>query len=198
MATTLSERPGAEIALPAAKPPAALAKALQARHSSRAFAPQPLTLEELGALLWGAFGINRQEGPRRTAPSAHNWQEIDVYAVTAAGTYRYEPQGHRLLRVSDADLRAHTGVQDFVADAPLNLVYVADFARMEGASSDEKQFLAGCDSGCIAQNVYLCCATMGLACVVRGLIDRARLAGALGLRPQQRVTLAQSVGRPLT
>jgi len=200
MSTPRSELESVEIALPAARLPASvtLAQALQSRHSSRAFAPQPLTLEQLGTLLWCAFGINRSEPRGRTAPSAHNWQETDLYAVTAAGAYRYEPVRHRLVRVSDADLRADTGVQDFVAIAPLNLVFVGDLARMEGVQGDEMHFLAGSDAGCIAQNVYLCCAAMGLATVVRGLIDRQRLATALDLRPQQRVTLAQSVGRPAT
>ena len=191
------ERAPAEIVLPEARPPAALTHSLQARHSSRAFAPRPLSLYEIAALLWGAYGINRSDSHGRTAPSAHDWQETDLYAVMATGAYRYEPVAHRLVRVSDADLRADTGVQDFVATAALNLVYVADFARMQGVKGDEAHFLAGCDAGCIAQNVYLCCAAMGLVTVVRGLIDRQRLAAALALRPQQRVTLAQSVGHPL-
>lgn len=174
--------------------PATLEYALKQRRSSRAFAPEPLSLELLSTLLWAAFGINRPDTGSRTAPSAHNWQEIEIFAVMSEGAFHYDAQGHRLLLVRAEDLRAATGTQDFVATAPLNLVYVADFARMHDAPADEQSFLAGADAGCIAQNVYLLCAAMGLATVVRGLIDRRRLAMALGLTKTQRVTLAQSIG----
>jgi SagB-type dehydrogenase family enzyme len=175
---------------------ASLELALQWRHSSRAFAAEPLTLEELATVLWAGFGVNRRASGGRTAPSAHNWQEIAVYACLAEGCFRYDASEQRLALVKAQDLREITGLQDFVATVPLNLVYVADFARMNQASDEERGFLAGADAGCIAQNVYLCCAALGLATVVRGLVDRARLATAMGLRPTQRIALAQSVGRP--
>ncbi|MCV2368686.1 nitroreductase family protein [Roseateles oligotrophus] len=186
------------VALPAPKlpPTASLEQALKRRRSSRDFLPDALTLEQLSALLWAAFGINRRDSAGRTAPSAHNWQEIDVFVVLREGAYRYDPQAHRLLLVKAEDLRGASGTQDFVADAPLNLVYVADFTRMSGARPEEREFLAGADAGCIAQNVYLLCAVAGLASVVRGLIDRQRLAKALGLSSQQRIALAQTVGLP--
>jgi SagB-type dehydrogenase family enzyme len=174
----------------------ALESALQRRRSTRVFLPDDLPLETISSLLWAAFGINRSDTGGRTAPSAHDWQEIEVYAVLAEGAYRYAPREHRLLLVSAEDLRRHTGTQDFVATAPLNLVYVVDFERMTSARDEERGFLAGADAGCIAQNVYLCCAAMGLATVVRGLIDRRSLAHALGLAPNQRIALAQSVGQP--
>lgn len=79
-----------------------------------------------------------------------------------------------------------------MATAPLNLVYVADFNRMPDALPEERHFLAGADAGCIAQNVYLFCASAGLATVVRGLINRAELAAALGLSNTQRIALAQT------
>lgn len=186
------------VVLPAPAPlvGATLQQALERRHSTRDFMPDPLTLEMLSALLWAAFGINRRDSAGRTAPSAHNWQEIDVFAVLPEGSYRYDAAGHRLLLVCADDLRGATGDQDFVATAPLNLVYVADFARMHDATAEQRGFLAGADAGCIAQNVYLCCAASGLATVVRALIDRRRLASALHLSKTQRIALAQSVGRP--
>lgn len=171
-----------------------LEDALKGRSSARAFLPEPLPLETLSGLLWAGFGINRPGG--RTAPSAHNWQEIDVFVVLPEGAYRYEAQRHRLLLVKAQDLRGATGTQDFVAAAPLNLVYVADFARMPGASAEERGFFAGADAGCIAQNVYLYCAAAGLATVVRGRIDRRQLAAALGLTRTERIALAQTVGYP--
>lgn len=174
----------------------ALEQALKSRRSSRAFLPDPLPLDTLSAMLWTAFGINRQETDGRTAPSAHNWQEIDVFAVLPEGAYRYDAKGHRLLLVKAEDLRSATGTQDFVATAPLNLVYVADFARMHEARPEEREFFAGADAGCIAQNVYLFCASARLATVVRCLIDRRRLAKALGLSATERIALAQSVAHP--
>jgi SagB-type dehydrogenase family enzyme len=171
-----------------------LDQALKKRHSTRAFLTGTFSLETLSALLWAAFGVNREQQGGRTAPSAHNWKEIDVYAVLAEGAYRYEPRTHRLLLVKAEDLRKDTGTQDFVAAAPVNLVYVADLARMVEVAQEDRPFLAGADAGCIAQNVYLYCAAAGLATVVRALIDRRHLAQALGLPINQRITLAQTVG----
>jgi SagB-type dehydrogenase family enzyme len=188
----------ATIALPAPHlPTVSLEQALRQRRSTRSFAAAPLSLELLSAVLWAAFGVNRRESHGRTAPSAHNWQEIDVVAALPAGAYRYDARSHRLNLVLAQDLRALTGVQDFVALAPLNLVYVADFARMHEAKPEEREFLAGADTGFLAENVYLFCAAVGLATVVRGLVDRRRLAAALQLRATQRITLAQTVGHPL-
>ena len=173
---------------------ASLQQALRLRHSGRTFLPDALELGTLSALLWAAFGVNRRGSGDRTAPSAHNWQEITVFAVLPEGAYRYDATGHKLLLVRAEDLRSATGTQDFVATAPLNLVYVADFSRMQEVTAQEQAFLAGADAGCIAQNVYLACAALGLGTVVRGLIDRRHLAATLGLTPTERVVLAQSVG----
>ncbi|MGZ5185896.1 MAG: nitroreductase family protein [Caldimonas sp.] len=181
---------------PALSPQVTLEGALKRRHSTRTFLPNPLPLEMLSTLLWAGFGINRPQSHGRTAPSAHDWQETDVYAVLAEGAWRYDAHEHRLLRVSGEDLRRHTGTQDFVATAPLDLVYVADFSRMANVREEDRDFLAGADAGCIAQNVYLCCSGMGLATVVRGLVDRRSLAQVLGLATTQRITLAQTVGHP--
>jgi SagB-type dehydrogenase family enzyme len=174
-----------------------LEQALKGRRSSRAFLSDPLSVQTLSTLLWAGFGINRRDSGGRTAPSAHNWQEIDIFAVLPEGAYRYDATAHRLMLVKAEDLRNATGMQDFVATAPLNLVYVADVARMHDVQPGEVGFLAGAAAGCIAQNVYLYCATAGLATVVRGLIDRQRLANALGLSTTERITLAQTVGRPV-
>lgn len=173
-----------------------LMQALQARHSAREFANRPLPPQVFANLLWAANGVNRPDTGQRTVPSAHDWREIDVFAVAADGAYRYDAPTHALARVAAGDLRALTGVQDFVAAAPLNLVYVADLDRMGGASAEDKAFYSAADAGCIAQNVYLYCASAGLAVVVRGLIDREALGAALGLGRQQRVILAQTVGYP--
>jgi SagB-type dehydrogenase family enzyme len=140
--------------------------------------------------------VNRPASGQRTAPSAHDWREIDVVVVTADGAYRYDPPTHALIRVAAGDIRPLTGVQGFVATAPVNLVYVADLDRMSEASADDKAFYSATDAGFIAQNVYLYCASAGLAAVVRGLVDRDALGTALGLSRHQRIILAQSVGYP--
>jgi len=173
-----------------------LMQALKARHSTREFGSQPLPPQVLSNLLWAANGVNRPDSGKRTAPSARDWREIDVYMATAEGAYRYDPSIHALIRVTTGDIRSLAGVQDFVASAPVNLVYVADLDRMSGAAAEDKAFYSATDTGFIAQNVYLYCASAGLAVVVRGLVDREALGAALGLGRQQRITLAQSVGYP--
>ena len=173
-----------------------LIEALKARHSSREFGARELPLQVLSDLLWAAFGINRPKSGGRTAPSAHDWEEIDIYAALAKGTFVYRAKEHALLQISDQDLRRDTGVQSFAAQAPLDLVYVADLSRMTQASEEEKRWYSGPDAGFIAQNVYLFCASAGLATVVRGMVDRAALARTLRLKPEQQIILAQTVGYP--
>ena len=121
---------------------------------------------------------------------------IDIYLATAEGLHVYDPIAHRLVPHSSDDLRRSTGEQDFVGTAPLELVYVADLRRMGDSSLEVKMFLAAADTGCITQNVSLFCASAGLGTVVRGWVDRPGLALAMGLRPEQRVILAQTVGYP--
>ncbi|MDP3251681.1 MAG: nitroreductase family protein [Hydrogenophaga sp.] len=181
---------------PVVAPHLSLADALRERRSVRAFSAEAVSAEVLSALLWAAFGINRPSTGQRTAPSAHNWQEIELFVVLAQGSYVFDAHNHRLNLVKAEDLRVSTGTQDFVGEAPVNLVYVANFDRMTGTTVEERPFLAGADAGCIAQNVYLYCSGMGLATVVRGLVDRRQLARKLGLRPSQRIALAQTVGWP--
>jgi len=173
-----------------------LIQALKARYSTRSFGSQPLPPQILANLLWAAGGVNRPDTGQRTAPSAHDWREVDVVVTTAEGVYRYDPPTHTLIRLAAGDIRPLTGVQDFVATAPVNLVYVADLERMSGASAEDKAFYGAADAGFMAQNVYLYCASAGLAVVVRGLIDRDALGAALGLGRHQRIILAQSVGYP--
>jgi len=171
-----------------------LMEALKLRQSSRSFDSKPLPRQELSNLLWAADGINRPDSGKRTAPSAMNCQEVDVYVALPEALYLYEPKMHTLVPVVGKDLRSTTGKQDFVKDAPLNLVYVADLAKMKSATEADKQLYSGADVGFIAQNVYLYCASQGLAVVVRGSVDRTMLSQSMKLRPDQRIILAQTVG----
>lgn len=173
-----------------------LMEALSNRHSSRSFSPEPLPQQVLADLLWAAWGVNRPESGKRTAPSAVNRQEITVYVVLEQGAYHYDAAANRLVGVVSGDLRELTGTQGFVATTPLNLVYVADMDRVAGRSEEQKTLYAGADTGFISQNVYLFCASEGLATVVRGAVDREPLARALGLSQEQQIILAQTVGYP--
>jgi len=173
-----------------------LMAALKARCSTRAFSNKPLPLQVLSNLLWAACGVNRPESGKRTAPTAMNMQEIDVYVALADGLYLYNAKEHVLELVLAEDLRAATGRQAFVAEAPVNLIFVADYAKMARASAEAKEFYSATDTGYISQNVYLFCASEGLATVVRGMVDKAALAEKMHLRPEQKVILAQTVGYP--
>ena len=141
-------------------------EALEKRHSSREFAPDALPLPLLSNLLWAAYGVNRVDGGR-TAPSALNAQEIDVYVALPDGAYLYDHEAHALNRVVESDLRRVTGYQDFVDEAPLDLVYVADHARMAMVPVAYRESYASVAAGAIAQNVYLFSASTGLSTVIR-------------------------------
>jgi nitroreductase len=193
----LSARAQSSVPLPAPRTEGGrpLMQALMARSSSREFSTKPLPAEMLSDLLWAGFGINRPKDGGRTAPSARNWQEIDVYVATADGLYLYDAKKNELQGVLAEDVRALTGGQDFVTNAPLDLIYVADYEKMKGTDA-EKEPMAYADTGFIAQNVYLYCASEGLAAVVRAWIDKPALAKKMGLRPTQHITLSQTVGFP--
>ena len=187
-----------DIALPAprmegGKP---LMQALKERQSSRAFSDRELSLQVMSDLLWAAAGINRADTGKRTAPSARNWQEIDVYAVMTDGVYLYDAKANVLKAVMPGDLRKATGMQDFVAIAPLNLLYVADVTKMADSRPEDRALYSSADAGFIAENVYLFCASEGLATVVRGSVDRDALAAALKFPENKKVILAQTVGYP--
>ena len=170
-----------------------LTQALRLRRSTRAYADKPLPAQLISDLLWSAYGINRPSGDR-TAPYWRHVMVIDVYVVRADGVWLYEPKAHALLPHLKEDLRALTGLQDFVAGAPLELVYVAHGERMADISAEERRLYASVDAAFIGQNVYLFCASEGLATVFRGAVDQSKLGRALQLPEGQFVTFAQTVG----
>jgi nitroreductase len=172
-----------------------LMQVLARRRSTREFARKPLPLPVLSSLLWAAFGVNRRNGGR-TAPSAIDAQEIDVYVALPDGAYLYDARTHALRLVAGSDLRRITGYQDFVDDAPLDLVYVVDHSRMKLVPVASRESYASAAAGAIAQNVYLYSASAGLVTVIRAWIDRSAIADALGLTHDQHVLLSQTVGYP--
>jgi nitroreductase len=178
---------------------------LTQRHSTRSYAPDPLPLQELSGVLYAAFGLSRTHAGTgigkdgsHTAPNACNSQSIDIYVGLPEGVYLYEPHAHELQSLLAEDIRPklHHPAQGFVLDAPVHLFYVVDYSRMVllGTGEWDKQVLPFADSAFMAENVYLYCASAGLATVVRALIDRKLLAETFGLRADQHVTLSQVVG----
>jgi nitroreductase len=172
-----------------------LIEALKLRRSVREYADRPLPPQVLSDLLWAAFGVNRPSGDR-TAPYWRHIMVIDVYAALADGVWFYDPKLHRLELRLPNDIRAQTGTQDFVGSAPLNLIYVAHGERMKDVPQEERRLYASVDTGFIGQNVYLFCASEGLATVFRGSVDTKKLAATMHLDEDQFVTVAQSVGYP--
>jgi nitroreductase len=173
----------------------ALMEALKLRRSIREYSDRSLPEQVLSDLLWAAFGVNRPSGDR-TAPYWRHIMVIDIYAAMADGVWLYEPKRHALLPHLPADIRAQTGLQDFVGGAPLNLVYVAHGERMLDISPADRRLYASVDTGFIGQNVYLFCASAGLATVFRAAVDYKKLDRTMQLGPDQFVTFAQTVGYP--
>jgi nitroreductase len=173
-----------------------LMRVLKDRMSSRTFSPEKLPIQMLSNMLWAAFGVNRPASGGRTAPSASNSQDMDIYVALVDGLFVYDAKANVLKPVLPNDIRPLTGRQAFVKDAPVNLIYVSDLSKMLRASPENRDFYAAAHSGFISQNVYLFCASEGLATVVRESIDRPALARAMRLRPDQKITLAQTVGYP--
>lgn len=173
-----------------------LMDALKARQSIREYSTDRLSPQTLSNLLWAAWGVNRPDG-HRTAPSASNRQEVEIYVTLPEGAFLWDAAANTLKPVAAGDLRAATGTQPFPATAALNLVYVADLTKAGRAATDPQQMVnVGADVGFVSQNVYLFCASEGLATVVRASIAKPELAKALKLRETQVIVLAQSVGYP--
>jgi len=173
-----------------------LMRSLSRRRSGRTFQKTPLAPQLLSNLLWAAFGMNRPETGDRTAPSALNAQEIDVYAALAGGLYVYAAKSHSLRLVAEVDARRVTGYQDFVDEAPLDLIYVWDRAHTPIGAGDHHAIYAAVSVGAITQNVYLYCASAGLSTVARAFFDHQALASALRLGKNEEVLLTQTVGYP--
>ena len=167
-----------------------------ARRSRREFSELALEPQLLSDLLWCAFGINRRDTEDRTAPVWRHRMVLDVFVCMESGVWLYDPQTHSLTLRGAADIRAQTGTQDFVATAPVNLVYVAHSERMGDLLSAERRLYASVDTAFIGENIYLFCASEGLATVFRGALDTEALGRVLHLEPDQFVTFAQSVGYP--
>jgi nitroreductase len=177
-----------------------LMQALNERQSIRTFTKDNLTQQQLSDLLWAGWGINRADQKKRTAPSSRNVQEIDVYVALPGGLYLYVAESNMLKQINNKDLRKLCGTQDFVAEAALNIVYVADMGKLgkkEGDEIKDSDLLSSyANTAFIAQNIYLYCASANLGCVIRAMVPNEQLASEMGLRTNQRIILSQTVGVP--
>ncbi|MDR1406180.1 MAG: SagB/ThcOx family dehydrogenase [Prevotellaceae bacterium] len=171
-----------------------LMDALNARRTGRSFSAQELTQAQLSNLLWAANGVNRPDG-KRTAPSAGDSQEIDVYVFLKTGVYLYDAAANKLLQKSKTDARKSVGAQPFVETAPVILVFVGNFDKMPRFNEESKDFYATTDVGFVSQNVYLFAASEGLATVVLGMIKKDELATLLEIK-NGKLLLGQPVGYP--
>jgi nitroreductase len=169
-------------------------EALQNRKSALTFQPQPVPQDVLLNLLWAAFGINRPDSGKRTAPSAMNCQEIDIYVLLADGAYVYDEKTNQLAAVLAQDLRTQSAAQKNLQVAPVHLLYVADYAKLSRGPQGQREVWSAAHSGFIGQNVYLYCAAEGLGARFHTSLDRTALQASLKLRDDQAIVFAQVVG----
>jgi len=172
-----------------------LMQVLKERKSTRNYREEDIPLQEMANLLWAANGINRKETGMRTAPTAMNRQEINIYLSTKEGLFLYDAGQHALVTIHNRDIRAYTGMQPFVANAPANIIIVANLAKMGNDKKADLQ-IAYIDAGYVSQNIYLYCASENMATVVRGSVDREKLAPEMGLKESEYIVVAQTVGYP--
>lgn len=173
-----------------------LMEALSVRQSLREFSEKPLPDNVLSDLLWASFGVNRPESGKRTAPSARNWQEVDIYVAKAEGLYLYNAQENTLEPIIQEDIREYVGRQGFTSEAPVGLIFVVNRDVFGDIDEEAKDFYSAIDTGYISQNTYLYCASKGLATVVLGMVDRDVLAEKMKLNENQRIVVTQPVGYP--
>lgn len=165
------------------------------RHSTREYAAKALTLNDLSDLLWAANGINRPEEGKRTAPSAMNKQDVDVYVVLPGGTYLYDAKAHQLNLVAEGDHRgAVAGGQAFVKSAPVSLLLVSDLSRLGDAKNTHTQLMGAVDAGIVSQNISIFCSAAKLATVPRASMDTAKLKSVLKLTDTQLPLMNHPVG----
>lgn len=172
-----------------------LMEALKNRQTNRSFSSQELGWQQLADLLWAAAGVNRPDNGKRTAPTARNAQEIDIYAFTSAGVFLYDAPNHQLKRITEGDCRQGLYSGGNFEKAPLILVYVGNFDKMEGFNEEARNFYSATDVGFVSQNVYLYCATQNLSTVICGSFNRDHAGKVLKIK-NGKLLLAQPVGYP--
>jgi SagB-type dehydrogenase family enzyme len=177
-------------------------QAMMRRHSTREFFSKPLSLDTLSEVFWAAYGVNRTEG-KRTVPSALGLYPLEIYGFTAQGVYKYNPEQHTLTKITDKDLRAKSGSQEFVAGAPLDLVIYTDYKKFVTGNPDIDNMVKGqedrislLDAGAVTENIYLYCSSEQINVVERAMVDEKALSEALGLSSSRHFIVAMSIGYP--
>lgn len=177
-------------------------EAIKRRHSTREFFSKPLSLSTMSEVFWAAYGVNRSDG-KRTVPSAIGVYPLEIYGFTAEGVYKYNPENHSLTQITDQDLRAKSGTQDFVMSAPLDIVIFSDYDKFKTEDKELNQIVAGqemrmslLDAGAVTENVYLYCSSEHINVVERAMADEKTLMSTLGLPSSSHFMVAMSVGYP--
>lgn len=168
----------------------AMMQALAVRASVREYSDQKLSLQDLSDLLWAANGVNRPEEGKRTAPSAMNSQECDIYVFLQEGIYFYNAFDLLLAPLRSGDYRPLTGV----ADAPVGLVLVSDISKFRSGEDSLKIVWAAMDAGIVSQNISLFCAATGLKTCPRAGLEREKIQEILALKSTQYLMLNHPVG----
>ncbi|MCF8217999.1 MAG: SagB/ThcOx family dehydrogenase [Bacteroidales bacterium] len=179
-----------ELPEPEIKEGALLMEALAERASMREFREEPISLQHISNMLWAANGINRPEEEKRTAPSAINAQDIDVYVFFKSAVYRYDAHKHMLSRVKTGDYREQVAArQEFVLEAPVIFLLVSDFSRFDRGDQEQKFTWANMDAGFVGQNILLYCASENFATVPRAQMNKDKLRDILDLEDSQHLML---------
>ncbi len=169
-------------------------KSLSARASEKDFDTATIKLKDLSDLLWAANGINRSEIGKRTAPSAQNAQDIDIYVFMKAGIYLYDAKKQSLEPVVNGDYRKLVAdKQENFTTAPVFCLLVSDISRFRSGSDSLKIVWAACDAGIVSQNISIFCASVGLATRPRASMDQQKLREILKLKDSQRLMLNNPV-----
>jgi len=168
--------------------------ALKERESNRKFSSKEIPLQMLSDMLWATNGINRPDKDKKTAPTAMNWQDLEVYVIMPQGIYHYLAKENILKCIKTGNFMKESGKQDFVDEAALNIVFVSDLSKMGPVSKEDKYLYAGIHAGATMQNLYLYCASVGLNTVTRHWFDLKKMTEIMELKENELIVLIQTVG----
>ncbi len=171
-----------------------LMELLKERRSERNFSDQEVEPMALSRILWAANGVNRPEEGKRTAPSARNAQEIEIYILNSSGAYKYMPADMQVKKVRGGDARKQI-FKDKFSNAPVILLLVANYDKMKDFETVDRDFYSAIDCGYVSQNIYLACASEQYATVAVGQVDRTAAAKMLNIK-NGKVMIAHPIGRP--
>jgi SagB-type dehydrogenase family enzyme len=181
-----------------------LMKAIEQRRTKRKWQDADVSMQDVANILWVACGITyeatERAKSRRTAPSSCNSQEISVYVAMSCGLYLYDETAHQLVKVMDKDIRMHIGTQKMMQSAPLGLIYVSDYRKLNNpvyTDDARRWYTSAADAAFMSENIYLYCTAANLSTAVLGLVDREKLHEIMGLSEHEKVVYSQVVGNSI-